>query len=193
MVIFGAILAGGEARRMGGADKALLQLSGRSLLAHAIERMSPQVADLALSANGDPARFAEFDLPVLPDSASLGPLSGVLAALDWAEGRADAVVTVAVDTPFFPCDLVPRLYDAGKGQLAIAHSAGRAHPVFALWPLSLHGPLRVALAQGEAKVMHFTTTHHAATADFPAGPPDPFWNLNTPEDLAAAEAALAAR
>ncbi len=193
MVIFGAILAGGEARRMGGADKALLRLSGRSLLSHAIERLSPQVASIALSANGNPARFAEFELPVLPDDAPLGPLSGVLAALDWAEGHAGAVVTVAVDTPFFPCDLVPRLYDAANGGLAIARSAGHAHPVFALWPLSLRCPLRMALARGEAKVMQFATTHHAASADFHASPPDPFWNLNTPADLAAAESALATR
>jgi molybdopterin-guanine dinucleotide biosynthesis protein A len=190
MVIFGAILAGGQGRRMGGADKAFLPLAGRPLIAQAIDRLGPQVAELAISANGDASRFATFALPVLPDVAPLGPLAGVLAALDWAEGHADAVVTVAVDTPFFPCDLVPRLYDAGNGDLAIATSAGRAHPTFAFWPVALRTGLRAALAQGEAKVMRFTDSHHAAVADFAEGPPDPFWNLNTPADLAAAQAAM---
>lgn len=192
MRVMGVILAGGGGRRMGGADKALLRLAGVPLVAHAADRLAPQVEALALSANGDPARFAFTGLPVLADSLSQGPLSGVLAALDWAaEQGADAVVSVAVDTPFFPCDLVPRLWLAGNGGLAVAESGGRLHPTFALWPVPLRAALRAALAQGEARMMAFCTAQEAVQAAFPGGTPDPFFNLNTAEDLALAEAALA--
>lgn len=187
MRIFGVILAGGTGRRMGGADKALLPLRGQPLLAHVQARFEPQVERLAVSANGDPARLAFSGLPVLPDAQSKGPLSGVLAALDWAEG-ADAVVSVSVDTPFLPGDLVPQLWLAGDGGLAVAQSAGRLHPTCALWPRSLRDGLRTYLAAGQAKVMGFCDG--AAVADFPVRGIDSFLNLNTPEDLALAEAAL---
>lgn len=187
MRIFGVILAGGSGRRMGGADKALLPLAGQPLLAHVQARLEPQVERLAVSANGDPARLSFAGLPVLSDAQSQGPLSGVLAALDWAEG-ADAVVSVSVDTPFLPGDLVPQLWLAGDGGLAVAQSAGRLHPTCALWPRALRDPLRAYLAAGHAKVMGFC--EGAAVAAFPVQGLDPFLNLNTPEDLALAEAAL---
>lgn len=195
MRIFGVILAGGQGRRMGGADKALLTLGGQSLAARARDRLAPQVEALAISANGDQARLMQLGLPVLPDARPQGPLSGVLAALDWAaEAGATAVVSVAVDTPFFPCDLVPRLClaaEAAPEGLAVASCGGRLHPTFGLWPVALRGPMRDWLAGGQAKVMDFTARHGAVAAAFPAAEPDPFLNLNTPEDLMRAEAVLA--
>ncbi len=191
MRIFGIILAGGQGRRMGHADKAFLRLADRPLIEHAIARLEPQVERLAISANGDPARFAPFALPILADDTSLGPLSGVLAGLDWAAADgADALVTAAVDTPFFPCDLVPQLLLAAGTGMAVAQSDGRAHPTFALWPVSLRGALREALAKGQAKVMTFVESQGANRADFSVGIIDPFFNLNTPGDLANAESVL---
>ncbi|MEY4983292.1 MAG: hypothetical protein RIR62_1558 [Pseudomonadota bacterium] len=179
---------------MGGADKALLRLGGQTLAAHADARLGPQVERLAISANGDPARLAALGLPVLPDHERLGPLSGVLAGLDWAAPLgATAVVTVAVDTPFFPCDLAPRLAlaaEATAGGVALARSGGNDHPTFALWPVGLRGALRDFLASGaKASVRAFADAHGAARADFPDD--GSFANLNTPDDLARAEALLA--
>ena len=191
MQIFGVILAGGQGQRMGGVDKALLPLAGKPLLAHVMARIAPQVAQLALSANGAAARFASFGLPVLPDEDSQGPLSGVLATLDWAaDSGADAVVSVAVDTPFFPCDLVPQLWLAGDGRAAVARCHGRTHPTFALWPVGLRDDLRAYLAAGEARLMGFARRQNAAEALFPDASPDPFYNINNREDLARAEAWL---
>lgn len=196
MRIVGVILAGGEGRRMGGRDKALLPLAGRPLLAHAVERLGPQVAALALSANGDPARFAATGLPVLPDAErGQGPLAGLLAGLDWAAGmEADAVVTVAVDTPFFPCDLVPCLQLAAESApqgTALAESAGAVHPTFGFWPVGLREDLRRHLAQGRRKLRDWPPARAAARAAFPAAAGDPFFNINGPEDLARAEALAA--
>jgi len=193
MRIFGVILAGGTGRRMGGADKAALLLGAQPLLARVIERIGPQVDRLAVSANGDPARLAPYRLPVLSDALPQGPLSGVLAALDWAAPQgATAVVSVAVDTPFFPGDLVAQLLLAAEGSpsgAAVADSGGRAHPTFALWPVALRHDMRGALARGEAKVMAFAQRHQAALARF--SDDRAFVNINTPDDLAAAEALLA--
>ncbi|WP_096787136.1 molybdenum cofactor guanylyltransferase MobA [Rhodobacter sp. CZR27] len=189
MRLFGLILAGGEGRRMGGTDKALLPLAGRPLLAHAVDRLAPQVEELAISANGDPARFARFGLPVLADARPQGPMSGVLAGLRWAAARgADALVTVPVDTPFFPCDLAPRLWMAGDGGAAVAEAGGRLHPACALWPVGVADDLEAWLAAGEAKVMAFAARHAAARAGFPDA--NAFLNLNAPEDLAQAESML---
>lgn len=180
---------------MGGADKALVVLAGQTLAARARDRLAPQVETLAISANGDPARLAGLGLPVLRDDRPQGPLSGVLAALDWAAARgATAVVSVAVDTPFFPGDLVPRLCLAAEGAregLAVASCGGRLHPTFALWPVALREALRQWLDEGGAKVMAFTARHGAAEAAFATGDPDPFTNLNTADDLIRAEAWLA--
>jgi molybdopterin-guanine dinucleotide biosynthesis protein A len=191
---------------MGGGDKGRLLLGGESLIDRVVARLSPQVADLALNANGDPARWADQDLPVLPDSLPdrPGPLAGVLAGLDWAAGQgAETIVTVAADTPFFPCDLVPRLLLAAEGMtdplaLAATPDPGRdpargpnRHPTFGLWPVALREDLRHALTEdGIRKVVQWTDRHGARMAEFPATPFDPFFNVNTPEDLSAAEALL---
>ena len=189
----GVILAGGLATRMGGGDKALLDLGGSTLLDQVLERLGPQVPAIALNANGDAARFAAFDLPVLPDSIEgfAGPLAGVLAGLDWAAGqRAEAIVTVAADTPFFPRDLVARLVAASEGQekpLVLAATADGRHPTFGLWPVALRDDLRAALDGGLRKVVQWTDAHGGREALFD-GPDDPFFNVNTPEDLDKARA-----
>lgn len=194
MRIFGVILAGGKGQRMGGADKAFLPLAGRPLVAHAIARLEPQVERLAISANGNAARFG-FGLPVLADPAgAMGPLAGILAALNWAAPLgATAVLSAPVDGPFLPGDLCPRLCLAGENApfgLAIARAGGRLHPTFGLWPVQLAGPLAQFLASGaKPKVMDFARAHAAAAADF--ADDGSFDNLNTPEDLARAEALLA--
>jgi molybdopterin-guanine dinucleotide biosynthesis protein A len=188
------ILAGGQSRRMGGGDKCLLPLNGRPLLAHVVGRIAPQVAALALNANGDATRFAGFGLPVVADDAAdfAGPLAGILAALDWAaqnQPTVPAVLTVPADTPFLPRDLLARL--AAKGAPAVARSAGRIHPVVGLWPLSMRDRLRSALREeGLRKAEDWTTRLAPAVVDFDAGPVDPFFNINTPEDLARAAALL---
>jgi molybdopterin-guanine dinucleotide biosynthesis protein A len=166
---------------MGGADKALIQFRGETLLAQAIARLHPQVEALAISYNGGDL---PTDLPILADAHPLGPLAGILAAMDWAKD-ADAIVSVAVDTPHFPCDLVPRLHLAGDGALSVAR-ATRVHPTFGLWPMTLRGALADFLASGvNPKVMDFCTAQGAAFADFPDE--SAFANINTPQDLAALE------
>lgn len=194
---FGVILAGGRAQRMGGADKALLALGGVPLIDHVIARLSPQCTRLAISANGDPARLSGFGLPVLADSLPdhPGPLAGILAGLDWAaRAGADAIVTAAVDTPFLPHDLVQRLHGAaGPGALCLAASpdatgALRRHPTFGLWPVALRDDLRVALGGGMRKLGQFADAHQAGQAVFDSQPFDPFFNINTPDDLATAQA-----
>lgn len=193
----GVILAGGQARRMGGGDKGLLPLGDSNILQHVIDRLSPQVADLALNANGDPARFEALNLPVLADSIDgfVGPLAGVLAGLDWAAGQgADHIVTAAADTPFFPEDLVPQLLLAAETQgkpIALARTENGRHPTFGLWPVGLRDDLRTALKNGVRKVVQWTDAHGTAMADFPSGSIDPFFNVNTPEDLQRAEEVLA--
>jgi molybdopterin-guanine dinucleotide biosynthesis protein A len=200
--IAGVILAGGLARRMGGGDKVLMPLGGRPILAHVIERLAPQVDVLALNANGDPARFAAFGLPVVPDSAPghPGPLAGVLAGLDWAAARgAELMVSAAGDTPFFPANLVTGLRAAAVAAatpLAMAVSASAEggldrHPTFGLWPVDLREDLRAALAAGTRRVVDWTARHGCARAVF-QGRGAEFFNINTPSDLACAEAIIQA-
>lgn len=174
---------------MGGADKALLPLAGRPLIAHVLDRLEPQVERVLISANGDPARFVALGCPVVPDARPQGPLSGVLAALREAAARgATHLVSTPVDTPFLPGDLVPQLLLAGDGGLAFAADATGDHPATAIWPVGLIQALAAVLAAGEAKVTRFTAAHGAGRAEFPD--PRAFMNLNTPEDLARAEAML---
>lgn len=201
MRVVGLLLAGGQSRRMGGGDKALRLLGGVTLLQRVIERLRPQVEALVLNANGDPARFAMFGLPVVPDSVPdfVGPLAGVLAGLDWtAANRPDCpfLVSVATDAPFLPTDLVSRLardMEKAGGELACAASAGQAHPVIGLWPVRLREDLRHAVVHDAVrKVDLWTARHRLATVPFPTEPLDPFFNANRPEDFAAAEALLRA-
>lgn len=187
----GVILAGGLATRMGGGDKGLLTLGDAPILTHVIDRLSPQVASMALNANGDASRFDGFDLPVLADSVTgfVGPLAGVLAGLDWAANEgADTIVTVAADTPFFPCDLVPRLQLAAEGMehpLALARTPDGRQPTFGIWPVALRDDLRDALEVGLRKVVMWTDRHDGRSAMFD-DPGEPFFNVNTPQDLAQA-------
>ncbi len=199
--VAGLVLAGGRATRLGGGDKPLRLLGGRPMLARILERLRPQVGQVALSANGDPARFAGFGLPVLPDdgpAGRAGPLAGILSGLQWAKRETDCarLLTVAGDTPFFPTDLAARLSAAPAGppdRIAVAASGGRRHPVFALWPVSLEEDLKRFLAEsGTFSVAAFLDMHDAATVDFPmlqleGEKADPFFNVNTPQDLAEAE------
>lgn len=197
----GVILAGGLSRRMGGGDKCLLSLDGKPLLHHAIDRLGPQVSGLVLNANGDPERFADFGLPVVADSIEgfAGPLAGVLAGLDYAAAHGfDHIVTAAADTPFLPTDLVDRLLAAAEEAgtpMAMAATPdperGRSrHPTFALWPVALREDLRQALTDGVRKVIVWTDSHGCAPVTFGIDPIDPFFNVNTPDDLARANQLL---
>ncbi|KAA0121116.1 molybdenum cofactor guanylyltransferase MobA [Methylobacterium sp. P1-11] len=193
--VLGLILAGGQARRMGGGDKPLLRLGGRTLLDRVVERLKPQCgAGLALSANGDPSRFSAFPGPILRDPVpdQPGPLAGILAGLEHAAAQGVArVVSVSGDAPFLPADLVARLEAAGSETgIALAASGARQHYTIALWPTALRDDLRGYLERGERRVGAFIARHGAAAAAWPEEPVDPFLNLNTPEDLAAAEVAL---
>ncbi|MEQ8401268.1 MAG: molybdenum cofactor guanylyltransferase MobA [Roseitalea porphyridii] len=193
----GVVLAGGQSRRMGGVDKALVELAGRPLIAHVAGRLAPQVDAVAINANGDPARFEDTALPVFADTVAdhAGPLAGVLAAMDHAAQHHPSVahiVTAATDTPFFPEDLVARLSAAAttSNTIAMATSDGHRHPVFALWPVALAEDLGAWLASTDTlKVMAFVQRHRLAEVDFPVGRDgaDPFFNINTPDDLARAE------
>jgi len=193
----GVILAGGRAARMGGGDKGLLLLGSATILGHVVGRLGRQVSHLALNANGDPGRFAGFGLPVLGDSMTgfPGPLAGVLAGLDWAHSLdLEAIVTAAADTPFLPDDLVARLCHTSEtagARIVLAGTSSGPHPTFGLWPVDLRDDLRRALQQGTRKVMDWADRHGAATATFPDSPVDPFFNVNTPEDLARARALVA--
>lgn len=195
----GLILAGGLSRRMGGGDKPLRQLAGRTLLERVAERFGPQCAGgLALSANGDPARFrAVFAGAVLPDTLPdhPGPLAGILAGLEAAEAAGlSHIVSVPGDAPFLPEDFVARLVATAVAEgkpIALAASGERRHFTSALWPIHLREDLRGWLASGERRVGGFIERHGAAVASWPVEPIDPFLNLNVPEDLAAAEALLA--
>lgn len=198
--VVGLLLAGGQSRRMGGGDKCLRLLGGRPVLAHVIGRFAPQVRRLCLNANGDPARFGEFGLPVVADSVEgfVGPLAGVLAGLDWAAANAPDcpwVATAPTDAPFLPCDLVARLLEpclAGKADMACAVSAGQAHPVVGLWPVAAREALRHALVVEQIrKVDVWTARYRLAPVEFAAEPVDPFFNANRPEDLEEAERLVA--
>lgn len=201
--IVGVILAGGLATRMGGGDKGLLPLDGGTLVDKVIARLAPQCGTLALNANGDPSRFATFGLPVIADPVAEypGPLAGILAGLDWAASQgADMVVSAAADTPFLPHDLVERLRaqaEATGAKIVLAASPDdtgtlRRHPTFGLWSASLQEDLRAALERGERKVVAWADRHGAATVRFEADGVDPFFNINTPDDLAKARVMLAA-
>jgi molybdenum cofactor guanylyltransferase len=192
----GLVLAGGLARRMGGGDKARIRIGGKTILERVLASLQPQCTAVILNANGDPARFADTGLPVVPDSVPgfAGPLAGILAGLDWAATHAPDVadvVSVPGDCPFLPHDLVARLAAARQTAgrpLACARSGDWRHPVLGLWPVALREDLRHALVEEQLrKIVTWTARHGVAIADWPATPVDPFFNVNTPEDAATAE------
>lgn len=192
----GVLLAGGLARRMGGGDKPMRTIGGRTILERAIARLSPQCNGLILNANGDPARFAAFGLQVIADDVPgfPGPLAGILAALDWtAANRPEVewVLSAAGDCPFLPRDLVARLHEGRareNAQLAVAASADQSHPVIGLWRVALRNELRHALiVEDLRKIDRWTARYPLATVTWPAEPLDPFFNANTVEDIAGAE------
>ena len=192
----GVLLAGGLARRMGGGDKPMRTIGGRTILARVIARLQPQCDGLILNANGDPARFAAFRLPVIADNVAdfPGPLAGILAALDWtAANRPEAslILSAAADCPFLPRDLVARLHQAlteQNAQLAVAASDGQSHPVIGLWSVALREELRHALVVEDVrKIDRWTARYKLATVTWPTTPLDPFFNANTMDDIAEAE------
>jgi molybdopterin-guanine dinucleotide biosynthesis protein A len=195
-IVTGVLLAGGQSRRMGGGDKGLLELAGRPMLAHVICRLMPQVGRAVINANGDPARFDAFGLPVVPDTIGgfVGPLAGVLAGMRWAAANtpeARWVVTAAGDAPLLPSDLVQRLLKAiskRPGAIALAQSHGELHPVIGLWPVALAQDLEEQLRGGVRKVLAWTDKHGTVPVPFPPAHVcgidiDPFFNANTPQEL----------
>nr|QDF36155.1 molybdenum cofactor guanylyltransferase MobA [Bradyrhizobium symbiodeficiens] len=192
----GVLLAGGLARRMGGGDKPMRTIGGRTILERVIARLKPQCSGLILNANGDPARFASFGLQVVADDVPgfPGPLAGILAALDWTAANrpgVEWVLSAAGDCPFLPRDLVARLHDARErenARLAVAASGGQSHPVIGLWHVALREELRHALVVEDLrKIDRWTARYPLATVNWPVEPLDPFFNANTVEDVAEAE------
>jgi molybdenum cofactor guanylyltransferase len=192
----GLVLAGGQARRMGGGDKALIKIGGVAILDRVLAALRPGCTAIVLNANGDPARFARYGLPVIADSVAdfPGPLAGILAGLDWTAAHAPGtqwMASVPGDCPFLPRDLVKRLHVARAEQntpLACARSGDWRHPVVGLWRVDLREDLRHALtAEGLRKIEVWTARHGVALAAWPDQPFDPFFNVNTPDDAAAAE------
>ncbi len=190
--VAGVILAGGLARRMGGRSKALIELDGKPLAAHALARLAPQVDVVALNANADGEQLAALGAPVIRDTVEgfAGPLAGVLAGMLWARKAAPGarwLVSAAVDTPFFPPDLAARFIEAVTehgAQMAVATSNGRAHPVFGLWPIAMAEELQAALVgEGLRKIDLFTARYRLVQVDFGNGRADPFFNINRPDDL----------
>jgi molybdopterin-guanine dinucleotide biosynthesis protein A len=194
----GVILAGGRSARMGGGDKGLRSVGGTSILARIVARLAPQTKGLVISANGEQSRFEAFGLPVLPDgpSGAVGPLAGILAATRYADGLGvPFVVSAPCDTPFLPADLVARLHEArvrSGAPGAVASSRGREHPTVGLWPVSSFPDLEQAvLGQGMRRARDAVSHLRLAQAEWTSAV-DPFFNVNTPEELAAAEALAAA-
>jgi molybdopterin-guanine dinucleotide biosynthesis protein A len=203
--VTGVILAGGQSRRMGGGDKGLLELAGKPMLVHVIERLAPQVGGLVINANGDPARFACLGLPVVADTIPdfAGPLAGVLAGMRWARANTPAarfIATAAGDAPMLPADLVSRCLKALEdrpGGIALAQSGGELHPVIGLWPVALADDLEAQLRTGVRKVVAWTDRHGTVPVPFAfvevgRAAIDPFFNANTPQELDALRAALTA-
>jgi molybdopterin-guanine dinucleotide biosynthesis protein A len=197
--IVGLLLAGGLSRRMGGGDKGMQTIAGKPMLAHVVDRLAPQVDRIVLNANGDPARFAAFGVPVVADTIEgfVGPLAGILAGMRWAAAHAPEaryVASVSTDAPFLPGDLVAKLaaaLDAAPHSVALARSAGELHPVIGLWPVAHADDLEAELRAGVRKVLRWTDKHGTIPVDFDpvmiAGHSvDPFFNANTPEELAEA-------
>ncbi len=186
--VAGLVLAGGRAKRLGGGDKPLLEIGGATILSRVIAALRPETDTLAISANGDPARFARFGLPVLGDGefANQGPLAGLLAGLDWAASLGAAwLLTAPGDTPFLPPGLGAALAPAP----ACAARDGQVHPLVALWPVTVADTLRRMLRKpGSRSTQVFGASIGIQRVEFPDGAGDPFHNVNTPADLARARA-----
>lgn len=191
----GLVLAGGRATRMGGGDKTLLKVGDTTILERVLARIRPHCTAAALNANGDASRFSTFGLPVVTDEVPdfAGPLAGILAGLEWAareHPEIEWIASVPGDCPFLPRDLIPRLHEARMAEgriLACARSGEWRHPVVALWPVALRADLRRALFEEDLhKIELFTGRYGVAVAEWPDRPFDPFMNVNTPQDLAAA-------
>jgi len=185
---------------MGGGDKARIRIGGATILERVLDRLAPQCEPIIINANGDPSRFADSGLTVIADRVPgfAGPLAGILAGLEWAMAHAPSatwLVSVPGDCPFLPRDLVSRLHEAriaSGAPLACARSDEQTHPVVGLWAVSLREDLRRALVDEDMrKIDLWTARHGVATADWPATPVDPFFNVNTPEDATQAEALAA--
>lgn len=200
MPLAGVVLAGGKARRMGGGDKALISIGGRSILERILAVLKPQVQALSINANGDPTRFQSYGLPVIADTipGSAGPLAGILSGLQWCQSLPSnpaALVSVAGDSPFLPDNLAARLAAAATAtaihapKIALAQSGGHTHPVAGLWPVDLVEPLTDYLVKGgNRKIMAFVERYNHCFVDFPIGQVgnvslDPFLNINSPDDL----------
>ncbi|MBN9004102.1 MAG: molybdenum cofactor guanylyltransferase MobA [Rhizobiales bacterium] len=192
----GVVLAGGLARRMGGGDKPMRKIAGKTILERVIARLAPQCTELIINANGDPARFASFGLPVIPDDLAdyPGPLAGILAALDWTAANRPGtrwILSAAGDCPFLPRDLASRLEAARAAQdaeLAVAASGQQTHPVVGLWSVRLRHELREALVvEGLRKIDRWTSRYPIATVTWSTEPLDPFFNANTIDDIAEAD------
>lgn len=203
-IAVGVLLAGGKSLRMGDGDKCLAPLAGKSLLARAIDRLDPQVGELIINANGDPSRFAQFGLPVVPDTISgfAGPLAGILAGMLWARRHSPKtrfVATVATDTPFFPRNLVACLLSSldDNDELAVVRCGDQEYPVFGLFPISLAEDLGAFLRETRNRaVMAWIDGHRSKAVAFdPLNnlAVNPFLNINTPDDMAAAELAIESR
>jgi len=202
--VTGVVIAGGRSTRMGSREKALIELAGQPMIGHVIARMRPQVKRLAINANGDPSRFAPLGLPVVPDTVAghPGPLAGLLSALEWARHEtpdARFVASAAADTPFLPHDLIARLLAAIEDEgapCAIAASGGAWTPIVGVWSVALTEALAEALREGVRAVHGFAAAQKSAVVDFPivritGESIDPFFNVNTPEDLETARALFA--
>ena len=197
----GALLAGGRGTRLRRGDKGLVEVAGRPMIAHVHVRLAPQADRVVINANGDPARFRFLDAPIVPDSfvdtGGAGPLAGIHAVLAWARNEAGpsaTVVTVPVDAPFLPMNLVSMLDESRQSteaDISVASSGGRRHPVVACWPVTLLAELREALGDGVRKIDAFTSAYRVSVVEWPIGAVDPFFNVNTADDLSRA-AGLAA-
>jgi len=194
MRVLGVVVAGGQSRRMGGQEKAFLILDGVALIERVVSRIAFQVEAVAINANGDPLRFSNLSHDVIADEIEIGtPLAGLHAAV--AQGAAqgfDAVLTVPSDTPFLPLDLVARLAEAGQSTgAAVACSGGQSHHLTGLWSAAMADKLtEVILNRKLRRVMDVGSIFDVAQAEWLIEQFDPFVNINTPEDLAAAEAVL---
>lgn len=196
--VLGLVLAGGSSQRLGGGDKALRPLGESSILHQVCARLKPQVRQIILSANSDPAFFASLPYTIINDGAWLnsGPLAGILAGCNYAQQHGYShVLSVAADTPFFPRDLLVKMTQPSEqAEIIFASSGGQAHPTFALWPANIAPSLENWLKETKRRSIRvFAANHSVAYADFDQPDEesglDPFFNINTQAELTQARSA----